>query len=255
MGELQKVSFDLTGRAAVVTGGSQGLGEAMAMGLAAHGAKVAICARTVSKVEAAVEKIRAAGGTAIGLQLDITDQDGVRKVMDEVSREFGSLDILVNNAGVMSRIPVKDAPLEEWRQVVDTNLTGTFLCTQAAGRHMIAAGWGRIINITSLWGEHVYEDRAIYGMTKSGLSHFTRVLAREWGRHGITVNAIGPGVMITEMSRPTLSNAQAAAPMLAHISVGRAGAPEELNGALIMLCSDAGSYITGQTILVDGGYF
>jgi gluconate 5-dehydrogenase len=247
--------FDLSGRVALVTGGSRGLGLEMAEGLGEAGAKVAVTARREQWLASAEETLAAAGIDVLTLTCDITDSAQVGALCPAVEAHFGPIDILINNAGVNWAAPAADMPLEKWRQVVDTNLTGTFLVTQAVGRTMIARRSGKIINTASIAGlvgaPPEVLDAIGYSAAKGGVIAFTRDLAVKWARHGITVNAIAPGFFRTRLTEGLLQRAEAG--IAAHTPLGRIGKPGELKGVTVFLASAASDYITGQVIAVDGG--
>ena len=247
--------FDLSGRVALVTGGSRGLGLEMAEGLGEAGAKVVVTARREQWLTSAAETLSAAGIDALALPCDITDPAQVETLCETVVGRFGAIDILVNNAGVAWNAPAEDMPLDKWRQVIDTNLTGTFVVTQVVGRTMIARRSGKVINtasIAGLVGEPPEVLDAIgYSAAKGGVIAFTRDLAVKWARHGITVNAIAPGFFPTRMTEDVLE--RSSREIEARTPLGRVGKPGELKGVAVFLASAASDYITGQVIAVDGG--
>src|SRR3954464_5703302 len=227
----------------------------MAEGLAEAGADLVICARHLDRCEQAAEELRALGVRALGLQADVRNQSEIEAVVDRTRREFGRIDVLVNNSGTVWGATPEDMPLEGWQKVVDVNLTGTFLFSQAAGRVMIEQGGGKIGNIASvmaLTGAPPEIMNAIaYNTTKGGILSFTRDLACKWAQHGIAVNAIAPGWFPSDLSNSVLSKHEAK--MLASIPLRRFGGPDDLKGAVVFLASAASDYVTGQTIVVDGG--
>jgi NAD(P)-dependent dehydrogenase (short-subunit alcohol dehydrogenase family) len=247
--------FDLSGRVALVTGGSRGLGLEMAEALGEAGARVVVTARRPQWLATAEQTLSAAGIEVLATACDITDQAQVDALCEAVDRRFGAIDILVNNAGVSWGAPVVDMPLDKWRQVIETNLTGTFLVTQAVGRTMIARRSGKVINtasIAGIVGEPAEVLDAIgYSAAKGGVIALTRDLAVKWAPHGITVNAIAPGFFPTRMTEGVL--AQAEHHISARTPLGRVGRPGELKGVTVFLASAASDYITGQIIAVDGG--
>ena len=246
--------FDLTGRVAVVTGGSRGLGEEIAEGLAEAGASLMLCARRDEWLTPTVTAMRKRGFKAEGALCDVAKQADVRRVVDQTIATYGKVDILINNAGVTWAAEPEDMPLDKWQKVVDINLTGAFLFSQAAGRDMLKRQWGRIINIASISGLHASvhgPHYAPYAATKAGLMGLTRELAASWGRQGIRVNAIAPGFFHSrladaaiEMTEPSIKESN---------PIPRVGAAGELKGVAVFLAADASNYITGQTIVVDGG--
>jgi NAD(P)-dependent dehydrogenase (short-subunit alcohol dehydrogenase family) len=248
--------FSLEGRSAIVTGGGAGLGRYFAEALAEAGADLVLCARKVERCEATAAAIRRDFRVnAVAMPCDVRDPEQVQAVVARAQSEFGSVDILVNNAGTTWGAPVIDYPLEGWKKVIDVNLTGLFLFAQAAGREMISAGRGKIVNIASVaaFGGAPPElmDAIAYSTSKGGVVSFTRDLAVKWARHGITVNAIAPGWFPTEMSQALLERSGEA--FLERIPLRRFGEPADLKGALVFLASDASDFVTGQTLVVDGG--
>lgn len=248
--------FDLTGRVALVTGGSRGLGLQMAEALGEMGARVVVTARKEGELVEAVSHLRSQGVDAGYQVCDLSQWDQIGPMVDRVLAEYGQVDILVNNAGATWGCPAEDLPLEAWLKVVNLNLTGTFLVTQAVGkRSMIPRRKGRIINIASVAGLQGSPPEVMktlpYNTTKGGLVNFTRALAAEWGPYGITVNAIAPGFFPTRMTRVTLQSHGDQIRQRAPIA--RLGGEEDLKGAVVLFASDASAYITGQVLAVDGG--
>ena len=247
--------FDLAGKVAIVTGGGSGIGRQMAQALAEAGADVAICARKPERCEQAAAELRALGVRSIGLRCDVRDREEVGQAVARVRADLGRIDVLVNNAGASWGAPPEDYPLEGWQKVIDVNLTGVFLVSQAAGRVMIEEGGGSIVNIASvaaLGGAPPELMNAIgYNAAKGGVVSFTRDLATKWAAHGIRVNAIAPGWFPTDMNR-VLLDARGDA-YLEHIPLRRFGGPDDLKGAVVFLASAASSYVTGHTLVVDGG--
>ncbi|MGH3103230.1 MAG: SDR family oxidoreductase [Gaiellaceae bacterium] len=247
--------LDLAGRVAVVTGGGSGIGRQMAGALAEVGADLVLCARKPERCEQAAEELRELGVRAIGLRCDVTERAEVEAMVERALGELGRLDVLVNNAGTTWGAPAEEMPLEGWQKVVDVNLTGAFLCAQAAGRAMIAAGGGKIVNIASVAGLRgaapEVMDTVVYNATKGGLIALTRDLAWKWARHGIAVNAIAPGWFPSDMSRYVLDRQDES--FLNTIPLGRYGGPDDLKGAVVFLASRASDYVTGHVLVVDGG--
>jgi len=246
--------FDLAGRSAIVTGGSRGLGLEIAQGLAEAGAAVMICARRDDWLGPALRGLESQGFRAAGRVCDVSREEDVAAVVEATEREFGRVDILVNNAGVSWGAEPEAMPLEKWRLVLDVNLTGAFLFAQAAGRKMIPRRRGAIINIASAAGVKSAVEGphyAAYTASKAGLMGLTRELAASWGRHGIRVNAIAPGFFETRLTEHVIP--RIAARLEAATPLGRIGRAGEIKGAAVFLASDAASYITGQTLLIDGG--
>lgn len=247
--------FSLAGRMAIVTGAGRGLGEAIALGLAEAGAGVAVAGRDAGRLAAVVEAIRRNGGRAVAVPTDISHAADVQRLMETSVAELGRLDILVNNAGISPYYKRAENLAEaEWREVLDVNLTGTFLCCQAAATHIGKAGTGRVINLVSIGARVGLPRLAAYCAAKAGVEALTRVLALEWAERGITVNAIGPAFMATEMTEGLRANERLRAELIQRTPLGRLGEPKEVVGAAVFLASDAGSYITGQTLYVDGGW-
>jgi gluconate 5-dehydrogenase len=247
--------FDLSGLVALVTGGGSGIGRQMAEGLAEAGADLVLCARKPERCEQAAEELRALGVRALGLRCDVRDPAEVEGVVDRARSELGRIDVLVNNAGTSWGAPAEDYPLEGWQKVIDVNLTGVFLCSQAAGRVMIEQGGGKIVNVASVaaFGGAPPElmNAVGYNASKGGVVAFTRDLATKWARYGITVNAIAPGWFPTDLNK-VLLDAQGDV-YLEHIPLRRFGGPDDLKGAVVFLASRASDYVTGHTIVVDGG--
>ena len=246
--------FDLSGRVAIVTGGSIGLGRQMAEGLAELGANVVLCARKKERCEAAAEELSKLGVKTLALGCDVKNPEDVRKVVEETVAAFGRIDILVNNAGTSWGAPVEEMKLEHWNKVIETNLTGTFLFSQAAGKYMVPQRRGKIINITSVAGIKGAppEFQAIgYHASKGGVISFTKDLACKWGIHNIQVNAIAPGWFPTHMSQVVLERNREA--FLKNIPLRRFGGEHDLKGAAAFLASDASDYVTGHVLVVDGG--
>ena len=243
--------FRLDGRVAVVTGGSQGIGRAVSIALAEAGAAVAVTNVRQKKddVDALCAEITAGGGTAKGYVLDVTDTPGIPAAMDRIAAELGGLDILVNNAGVRSEVPSAELTEAEWDAVLGVNLKGTFFCAQAAARHMLERGHGRIVNVASQLAVAARPERAAYIASKGGVVALTKVLALEWVSRGITVNAIGPGPTETPMTMR-----EDAPPVSARSPLGRRLKPEEVAGAVVFLASPAGAAVNGHLLLVDGGW-
>jgi NAD(P)-dependent dehydrogenase (short-subunit alcohol dehydrogenase family) len=247
-------AFDLAGRIAIVTGGGGGLGRPIAVALAESGAQVVVAGRTSKSLEETCVEITAAGGRARAVALDVTNLSQVTSVFDGVAERDGRLDILVNCAGGQLRQPALEITEEAWDRLVDVNLKAVFFCCQAAAPHMMRAGRGRVINMSSLTGEIGLPKLAAYGATKGGVNQLTRALAVEWAEHGITVNAIGPGRIRTAMTEDVFRNRETRESFLSRIPMRRPGEPSDLTGAVIFLASDASSYITGQILYIDGGW-
>jgi gluconate 5-dehydrogenase len=249
-----KQLFDLTGQVAVISGGSMGLGRQMAEGLAEMGANVVLCARKKERCEEAAQSLRARGVETLALACDVKDKSAIQLVVDETLAKFGRLDILINNAGVSWGAPVEDMTLDQWDRVLSTNLTGTFLFCQAAGKAMVSQGSGKIINIASVagLGGASAELQAIgYHASKGGVIAFTKDLACKWAPHNIQVNAIAPGWFPTHMSEWVIEHRKDS--LLEKIPLHRFGSDHDLKGAAVFLASAASAYVTGHVLVVDGG--
>jgi len=246
--------FDLTGRVAIVTGGSRGLGQEMAEGLGEAGAKLMLCARREQWLTPAVKEMRARGFTVEGCVCDVSKPSEVQSVVDRTVAAYGKVDILINNAGVTWGESPEKMPIDKWQRVIDTNLTGAFLFSQAAARDMLQRQYGRIINIASiagLQGSVNGPHYAGYAASKAGLMGLTRELAASWGRQGIRVNAIAPGFFHSRMADAAIPMAEPG--IKAFSPIPRVGDAGELKGVAVFLAADASNYITGQVIVVDGG--
>ena len=243
----------LTGRVALVTGASQGIGRACALRLAQQGAHVALAARSLDKLEAVAAEIVQAGGSAHPFALDIASEDSIKSCAKAVVAHFGKLEILVNNAGITRDVLALRMKRQDWDDVLNTNLTGSFLLTQACMSPMLKAKWGRVINITSIVGETGQSGQANYAASKAGLIGLTKSLARELAGRAITVNAVAPGYIETAMTA-VLNDAQREA-MISQIPLGRAGTDLDIAAAVAFLASDDAAYITGHTLDVNGGMY
>ncbi|HLB93588.1 MAG TPA: SDR family oxidoreductase [Terriglobales bacterium] len=249
-----KQLFDLTGRVAIVSGGSMGLGRQMAEGLAEMGANLVLCARKKERCEAAAESLRRLGVEVLALGCDVKDKSSIDDVVEKTLARFGRIDILINNAGVSWGAPIEEMTLDQWDKVLSTNLTGTFLFCQAVAKPMTAQKSGKIINIASVagLGGGSAELQAIgYHASKGGVIAFTKDLACKWAQHNIQVNAIAPGWFPTHMSEWVIEHRKDS--LLSKIPLGRFGSDHDLKGAAIFLASNASSYVTGHVLVVDGG--
>lgn len=245
-------TFDLSGRRALVTGASRGIGRAIAEALGRAGARVAVTARDIASLDAT---LAALGDTAVPLSLDVTDITAIRTAVADAVARMGGVDILVNNAGVEQVCPSLDVDETLWDRILDTNLKGAFFAAQAVARHLVAAGRsGSVVNLCSLTSEVGVPTAVPYGSSKSGLLGMTRALSAEWAPSGIRVNAIAPGYFRTAMTDVFYENRDWRASMLAKIPQGRFGNLDDLGGVAVFLASDASAYVTGQCIAVDGGY-
>jgi NAD(P)-dependent dehydrogenase (short-subunit alcohol dehydrogenase family) len=247
--------FDLSGKVAIVTGGGSGIGRQMADGLAEAGANLVLCARKAERCEQAAAELEQLGVRALGLACDVRDPDQIQAVVSSAVDELGRVDVLVNNAGTVWGATPEDMPLEGWQKVVDVNLTGAFLFAQAAGRVMIERGGGAIVNIASVAGLHgappEFVNTVVYHASKGGVIAFTRDLAWKWAQHGIRVNAIAPGWFPSDMSKFVLD--LQGEELVRRVPLRRFGGPEDLKGAVVFLASPASAYVTGHTLVVDGG--
>ena len=246
--------FNLSGRVAIVTGGSRGLGEEMSEGLAEAGASLMLCARREQWLTPTLDAFRGRGFTVEGMVCDVSVPEQVQAVVDKTIAVYGKVDILVNNAGISWGAEPEDMPFEKWQKVLDTNLTGAFLFSQAAGKEMLKREYGRIINIASIAGLHGSVHGAHYAgyaASKAGLMGLTRELAVSWARKGIRVNAIAPGFFHSRLADPAIEKYEPT--IKASSPIPRVGEAGELKGVAVFLAADASNYITGQTIVVDGG--
>jgi len=248
------LSTRLDGKIALITGASRGLGKAMALALGEAGASLAMVSRDAVALEQAVAEVRARGAEAEGFPADVSQEDQVSALRERVIARFGKVHILINNAGINIRKPVTEFTLEEWRRVLDTNLTGAFLMVRAFLPHMRGHGYGRIINVTSTLSHVGLPLRTAYASSKAGLLGFTRALALELAPEGITVVGISPGPFATEINRPLLEDPAVSREFIARVPLGRWGRLEEVGKLAVYLCSEEAAYITGSDILIDGGW-
>ncbi len=245
--------FDLTGRTAIVTGTSRGLGQYFGRALAKAGADLVITSRNVETLAPFREEIEAVGRKAFPVELDVRDHDSIQAAVETAHEAFGKIDILVNNAGCNVRKPSVDVTWEDWNLVLDTNLRGTFFVAQAVARKMIPRQYGRIINIGSVTCVAGYAGLGPYCASRGGVKQLTMSLADDWGKHGITVNCLAPGWFKTAQNQVLYENPEWVEYLCDRIPLNRPGQPHDLDGAVVFLASDASEYITGQTLLVDGG--
>jgi NAD(P)-dependent dehydrogenase (short-subunit alcohol dehydrogenase family) len=245
--------FDLNGRVAVVVGGTSGIGQTIGRGLAEAGADVIPTGRRAELIETAAKEIETLGRRSLRVRSDVEDRGSLQNLLSSVVTEFGKVDILVYAAGRTKRTPFLDVEEREWREIMDTNLTGAFRTSQVFGRHMVERRYGRIVNIASLASFVGLHEVAAYGASKSGLAGLTRTLAVEWARFGVCVNAIAPGVFRTAMNEKILEGPRGKE-FLIRTPMGRFGKLEELVGSAIFLASEAASFVTGTILQVDGGF-
>ncbi len=246
--------FDLTGKIAIVTGGSRGLGKAISLGFAKFGANVVIADILEEEAKESVKEIEKLGVKAIFVKTDVSKKEDVENMVKKTVEKFGKIDVLVNNAGIYRRKPTETLEESEWDKIMDVNLKGQFLCAKAVGEVMIRQKSGKIINIASVAGEFAFPQSAAYNSSKAGVIMLTKTLAIDWAKHNIQVNAIAPGVFETPMTSGLLRDEGFKEIIKNNIPLGRSGEPNELVGTAVFLASDASSYVTGSVITVDGGW-
>jgi NAD(P)-dependent dehydrogenase (short-subunit alcohol dehydrogenase family) len=246
--------FSLEGKTAVVIGGTSGIGRTLSLGLADAGADVIASSRRQEQVDETAAEIEGHGRQTLRLCSDVRNRTSLEELLAASIQRFTKIDILINCAGKIRRMPTLDMPEEEWADILDTNLTGTLRACQIFGKHMLERGYGRIVNIASLNSFVSLSEVAAYAASKSGVVSLTRSLAVEWSKKGVTVNAIAPGVVRTTFNADLLDNTPRGQELLMRTPMGRFGRTEELVGAAVYLCSDAASFVTGQTLVVDGGF-
>jgi NAD(P)-dependent dehydrogenase (short-subunit alcohol dehydrogenase family) len=246
--------FDLSGKTAMVTGGTRGLGEVSAIALAKAGADVAVCGRSKSDLERVSQAIRELGRKSEGFSLDVTSKSSIEAGFAEILSRFGKIDILVNNAGVNYRVPLLEFPEDQWDKVLATNLKGYFLVAQVVVPQMLGRGYGKVINMGSILGTVALPMQAAYASSKGGVHQLTKVMALEWAKHGVRVNAIGPTYFETELVAQLRNDPERFNFINERTPMGRWGYPPELEGTIIFLAAPASDFITGQTIYIDGGW-
>jgi 2-deoxy-D-gluconate 3-dehydrogenase len=245
--------ISLAGKVAVVTGAGRGLGRAIAETLSAAGAAVTVASRTEAQLASFVAETEARGGRALAVPTDVADEHAVQVLVDRTVEAFGSIDVLVNNSGVLSSVPLLKQEAADWDRIIATNLRGTYLVTRAVGAHLVAQGSGKIINIASNFGLMGVANHAAYATSKAGLIAFTKCMAVEWARYNIQVNALAPGYFATELNAPLRADEAATAKVLRAIPARRMGAADELSPWVLLLASQASDFMTGETIVIDGG--
>ena len=246
-------AFDLTGKVAIVTGASRGLGQTFARALACAGADLAITSRTLDSLKTFQKEVEEMGRRAVPLALDVRDEGSIRRMVADAVKAYGRIDILINNAGCNVRKPAVDVTWDDWNLILDTNLRGAFFVAQSVAREMIPHGRGRIINIGSVTSVMGYAGLGPYGASRGGIRQLTMSLADDWGPHGITVNCLAPGWFKTEQNKVMYEDAECVAYLVDRIPRRRPGKMSDLEGPVVFLASDASEYVTGQTLLVDGG--
>jgi gluconate 5-dehydrogenase len=245
--------FDLTGKRAFVTGSSQGIGFALAQGLAEHGAEIVLNGRDAGKLEAAVAKLKGAGHKVSAVGFDVTQAQAARDGVAAIEKNSGAIDILINNAGTTFRAPLEDFPVERWEQLLATNISSAFYVGQAVARHMIPRGRGKIINIASVQSELARPGIAPYTATKGAIRNLTRGMCCDWAKHGLQVNAIAPGYFKTPLNQALVDNPEFSSWLEKRTPAGRWGNVEELVGAAVFLSGRASTFVNGHTLYVDGG--
>jgi NAD(P)-dependent dehydrogenase (short-subunit alcohol dehydrogenase family) len=250
---MNKGLFDLTGQVAIVTGTSRGLGQYFAKALAKAGADLVLTSRTLKSLAPFEAEIKALGRRVVSLELDVRNQESIEQMAADAEAAFGQIHILVNNAGCNIRKPALDVQWDDWNTILDTNLRGSFFVSQAVARRMITHEYGRIVNIGSVTCVAGYAGLAPYGASRGGIRQMTMSLADDWGKHGITVNCLAPGWFRTEQTKVLYENKEWVDYLVDRIPLKRPGQPNDLDGAVVFLASEASRYVTGQTLLVDGG--
>ena len=244
--------FDLTGKVAIVTGASRGLGRGMSIGLTKAGANVVVT--DVLDTKETVDEIKSLRREALGIKVDVTKKADIKAAVQQTLEKFGKIDILINNAGIFRMEPTEEMKEEDWDKVLAVNLKGQFLCTQEVGKHMIKQKSGKIVNIASIAGKLANPQSAAYNASKAGIILLTKTLAIDWGQHNIQVNAICPGAFYTPMTEESFKDENLVQMIKTSVPLGRYGVPEDLVGTVIYLASEASNYVTGHALVVDGGW-
>lgn len=250
---MSSTLFSLTGRRALITGSSQGIGFALAKGLAAAGAELVLNGRDAAKLDSAAEELRATGATVHALPFDVTDHDAARTAVDAFEAETGPIDILINNAGMQHRTPLEDFPADAFERLLQTNIASVFHVGQACARHMIGRGTGKIINIASVQSALARPGIAPYTATKGAVSNLTKGMATDWAKHGLNCNAIAPGYFDTPLNAALVADPEFTTWLEKRTPAGRWGQVDELVGAAVFLSSNGASFVNGHTLYVDGG--
>lgn len=245
--------FDLTGQVAIVTGTSRGLGQYFARALAKSGADLVLTSRNRNSLLSFEQEIKALGRKAISLELDVRNQKSIEQAVEDAHEAFGRMDILVNNAGCNVRKPALDVTWDDWNLILETNLRGSFFVAQAIARHMVPRKYGRIINVGSVTSVAGYAGLGPYGASRGGIRQLTMSLADDWGKYGITINCLAPGWFRTEQNKVLYEDKEWVEYLSDRIPLKRPGLPNDLDGAIVFLASESSRYVTGQTLLVDGG--
>ena len=245
--------FDLSGRCAVVVGGTAGIGRAIAMALACAGADVVATSRSSESIDSTADQIERMGRRTLRIVSDVCDRDSLQKLHDETLAEFGRIDILVNSAGITKRVPTVDCPIELWQKIMNVNLNGTMRACQIFGKTMIDAGYGRIVNVASLSTFVAFQEVAAYGASKAAVGALTKSLAVEWAEFGVTVNAIAPGIIPTKLNRKLLDSNRGHE-LIMRTPMARFGTVDEVSGAAVYFAAAESGFVTGQILAVDGGY-
>jgi len=248
-----KELFHLTDKIAIVTGGGSGIGRRVAMAFSEFGAKLLIADIDQKAADLVVSEIKSKGGEAIAIRMDVTHPDEVHEMVHTAANAFGRIDILFNNAGISIRGPAESFSLEDWNKVIAVDLTGMFICAQTVGKVMIKQGRGKIINTASVSAKLGHPGNLAYAAAKHGVVGMSKVMAVEWGKYGVSVNCIGPGVIKTPMTMKAFSDPEKYQELVRRVPLGRLGEPDDLIGAAVFLASEASNYVTGQTIYIEGG--